>query len=73
MSPADTDADSDTGTGTGTGTEQTEFACDRGEIGEARETAAILPSGIDELLTRYTAALQAHDIPVPFSIPRQTP
>lgn len=49
-------------------------ACDGGDIGEARETAALLLSGIDELLTRYTEALQAHDIPPPFSLPsRQTP
>ncbi|MFM9587923.1 DUF6959 family protein [Streptomyces scabiei] len=48
-------------------------ACDRGDVGEARETAAILLSGIDELLTRYTGALEAHDIPIPFSIPHQAP
>ncbi|MDX3277921.1 DUF6959 family protein [Streptomyces scabiei] len=48
-------------------------ACDRGDIGEARETAAILLSGLDELLARYTEALQAHDIPVPFIVPSQTP
>ncbi|WEH13374.1 hypothetical protein [Streptomyces sp. VNUA24] len=48
-------------------------SCDRGDIGEARETAAILLSGIDELLTRYTEALQAHGIPIPFVVPRQVP
>ncbi|MFE7760514.1 DUF6959 family protein [Streptomyces sp. NPDC057438] len=49
-------------------------ACDQGDIGEAREAAAILLSGMDDLLTRYTEALRAHDIPVPFSTPsRQAP
>ncbi|MDX3517757.1 DUF6959 family protein [Streptomyces scabiei] len=48
-------------------------ACDGGDLGEARETAAVLLSGIDELLTRYTEALKAHGIPIPFSVPRQAP
>ncbi|WP_425315903.1 DUF6959 family protein [Streptomyces olivoreticuli] len=33
---------------------------------EAREAAVILLSNLDELLARYTAALKAHDIPIPF-------
>ncbi|WP_046734285.1 DUF6959 family protein [Streptomyces humi] len=41
-------------------------ACDQGRVGEAREAAAILLSNLDELLARYTAALKAHDIPIPF-------
>jgi DNA-binding FadR family transcriptional regulator len=40
-------------------------ACDQGDVGEAREAAAILLSNFDELLARYTAALKAHDIPIP--------
>lgn len=41
-------------------------ACDQGDVGEAREAAAILLSSLDELLARYTEALKAHDIPIPF-------
>ncbi|MFD3617536.1 DUF6959 family protein [Streptomyces sp. NPDC058676] len=41
-------------------------ACDKGDVGEAREAAAILLSNLDELLACYTAALKAHDIPIPF-------
>ncbi|MET7899583.1 DUF6959 family protein [Streptomyces mirabilis] len=41
-------------------------ACAQGDVGEAREAAAILLSNLDELLARYTAALKAHDIPIPF-------
>ncbi|MCX4625173.1 hypothetical protein [Streptomyces sp. NBC_01443] len=41
-------------------------ACDQGDVGEAREAAAILLSNIDELLARYTEALKAHDIPIHF-------
>ncbi|MFA7761734.1 DUF6959 family protein [Streptomyces sp. NRRL S-448] len=41
-------------------------ACDQGDCAEAREAAAILLSHLDELLARYTAALKAHDIPIPF-------
>ncbi|GHB30819.1 DUF6959 family protein [Streptomyces chryseus] len=41
-------------------------ACDQGDVGEAREVAALLLSNLDELLDRYTAALKAHDIPIPF-------
>ncbi|WP_404962392.1 DUF6959 family protein [Streptomyces sp. 147326] len=41
-------------------------ACDQGDVGEAREAAAILLSNLDELLARYTEALKAHDIPIPF-------
>ncbi len=41
-------------------------ACDQGEVGEAREAAALLLSNLDELLVHYTEALKAHDIPIPF-------
>ncbi|MGW3424306.1 DUF6959 family protein [Streptomyces phaeochromogenes] len=42
-------------------------ACDQGDVSEAREAAAILLSNLlDDLLARYTAALKAHDIPIPF-------
>ncbi|MDT0571279.1 hypothetical protein RM704_28100 [Streptomyces sp. DSM 3412] len=41
-------------------------ACDQGDIVEARETAALVLSGLDELLARYTTALKANGIPVPF-------
>ncbi|MGW0531124.1 DUF6959 family protein [Streptomyces sp. NPDC003032] len=41
-------------------------AFDQGDVGEAREAAAILLSNLDELLARYSAALKAHDIPIPF-------
>lgn len=41
-------------------------ACDQGDVAEAREEAAYLLSGIEGLLARYTAALKAHDIPIPF-------
>jgi hypothetical protein len=44
-------------------------ACDQGDVGEAREAAAILLSNLDELLARYSAALKAHDIPIPFRAP----
>lgn len=41
-------------------------ACDQGDVTEAREEAAFLLSSLDELLARYTAALKAHDMPLPF-------
>lgn len=41
-------------------------ACDQGDVGEAREAAAILLSHLDELLARYTAALETHGIPRPY-------
>ncbi|GLV88468.1 hypothetical protein Slala03_81570 [Streptomyces lavendulae subsp. lavendulae] len=41
-------------------------ACDQGDVDQAREAAAILLSNLDELLARYTQALKAHDIPIPF-------
>ncbi len=41
-------------------------ACDQGDVAEAREEAAFLLSSLDELLARYTAALKAHDISIPF-------
>ncbi|MFF2329601.1 MULTISPECIES: DUF6959 family protein [unclassified Streptomyces] len=41
-------------------------ACDHGDVGEAREVAAFLLSHLDGLLARYTAALKAHDVPIPF-------
>ncbi|MEU9945534.1 DUF6959 family protein [Streptomyces lavendulae] len=41
-------------------------ACDQGDVDQAREAAAILLSNLDELLARYTQALKAYDIPIPF-------
>ncbi|MGZ9935166.1 DUF6959 family protein [Streptomyces sp. NC-S4] len=41
-------------------------ACDQGDVGEAREAAALLLTNLDELPARYTEALKAHDIPIPF-------
>lgn len=41
-------------------------SCDRGDLGEAREAAALLLADLDGLLARYTTALKAHDIPIPF-------
>jgi hypothetical protein len=40
-------------------------ACDQGDVGEAREAAAILLSDLD-VLTRYTTALETHGIPRPY-------
>ncbi|MEV6384455.1 hypothetical protein AB0M31_34180 [Streptomyces sp. NPDC051773] len=39
-------------------------ACDQGDIGEAREAAALVLARLDELLARCTTALQANGIPV---------
>ncbi|MFF3597964.1 DUF6959 family protein [Kitasatospora indigofera] len=41
-------------------------ACDQGAIGEAREAAALLLAGLDDLLARYTAALADHGIARPY-------
>ncbi len=41
-------------------------ACDHGDLGAARETAAILLSDLDDLLARYATALEAHGIPLPY-------
>ncbi|ARE73213.1 hypothetical protein B6R96_04070 [Streptomyces sp. Sge12] len=41
-------------------------SCDRGDLGEAREAAALLLAGLDGLLARCTTALKAHAIPIPF-------
>ncbi|MGW2059165.1 DUF6959 family protein [Streptomyces sp. NPDC001937] len=36
-------------------------ACERGDLGEARDTAGRLLAGLDAVLTRYADALQAHE------------
>ncbi|MFI2764356.1 DUF6959 family protein [Streptomyces echinatus] len=41
-------------------------ACDQGNVGEAREAAAILLSDLDDLLTRYNTALETHGIARPY-------
>lgn len=41
-------------------------ACDQGDLAGARETAGLLLANLDELLARYTAALDAHKIPRPY-------
>ncbi|MDR6973475.1 hypothetical protein J2X68_000144 [Streptomyces sp. 3330] len=41
-------------------------ACDRGDLGDARDTAGLLLTGLDALLERYAAALAAHEIPRPY-------
>ncbi|MFI8385773.1 DUF6959 family protein [Streptomyces sp. NPDC085540] len=41
-------------------------ACDQGDVSEAREAAAVVLSNLDELLARYTEALKAHDMRIPF-------
>lgn len=41
-------------------------AIDQGDVAGARETAALLLADLDHLLTRYTAALEAHEIPRPY-------
>ncbi len=41
-------------------------ACDRGDVSEARETAALLLADLDGLLARYTTALEDHDIARPY-------
>lgn len=41
-------------------------ACDQGDGVGARETAGLLLTDLDTLLTRYAAALEAHEIPRPY-------
>jgi hypothetical protein len=41
-------------------------AFDQGDVAGARETAGLLLDGLDALLARYTAALEAHEIPRPY-------
>ncbi|MEU3918873.1 hypothetical protein [Streptomyces sp. NPDC029004] len=41
-------------------------ACDQGDVAGARETAGLLLIDLDALLTRYAAALEAHEIPRPY-------
>lgn len=41
-------------------------ACDQGDLAGARETAGLLLAHLDELLARYTAALDAHKVPRPY-------
>lgn len=41
-------------------------ALDHGDTAGARETAGLLLEDLDALLTRYTAALDAHAIPRPY-------
>lgn len=41
-------------------------ACDQGDVAKAREAAMVVLSNLDELLARYTTALQAHGIPRPY-------
>ncbi|MFD7939553.1 DUF6959 family protein [Streptomyces sp. NPDC059755] len=41
-------------------------ACDRGDLGDARDAAGLLLSGLDALLERYGAALDEHEIPRPY-------
>ncbi|MGW1885546.1 DUF6959 family protein [Streptomyces sp. NPDC001970] len=40
-------------------------AFDQGDAAGARETAGLLPDDLDALLARYSAALEAHEIPLP--------
>ncbi|MFD4582897.1 DUF6959 family protein [Streptomyces sp. NPDC058434] len=41
-------------------------AFDRGDVAEARETVGLLLADLDALLARYSAALKAHEIPLPY-------
>ncbi|MFJ3794641.1 DUF6959 family protein [Kitasatospora sp. NPDC090091] len=41
-------------------------ACDRGDVSEAREAAALLLADLDCLLARYTTALEEHGIARPY-------
>ncbi|MDX2678600.1 DUF6959 family protein [Streptomyces sp. NY05-11A] len=41
-------------------------ACDRGDLGDARDAAGLLLAGLDALLKRYATALEEHDIPRPY-------
>jgi hypothetical protein len=41
-------------------------ACGRGDLAEARDSAGLLLSDLDALLTRYEDALQRYEIPRPY-------
>ena len=41
-------------------------ACDQGDLAGARETAGLLLADLDEVLARYTAVLDAHQVPRPY-------
>jgi hypothetical protein len=41
-------------------------ACERGDLAEARDSAGLLLSSLDTVLTRYEDALREHDIPRPY-------
>lgn len=41
-------------------------ACDQGDLAGAQETASLLLADLDELLARYTVALDAHKVPRPY-------
>ncbi|MFD7446647.1 DUF6959 family protein [Streptomyces sp. NPDC059909] len=41
-------------------------AFDQGDMAEARETAGLLLADLDALVARYSAALAAHEIPLPY-------
>ncbi|MFD7228287.1 DUF6959 family protein [Streptomyces sp. NPDC059881] len=41
-------------------------AFDQGDVEEAQEAASLLLAGLDALLMRYSAALEAHEIPRPY-------
>ncbi|MET7630678.1 MULTISPECIES: DUF6959 family protein [unclassified Streptomyces] len=43
-------------------------ACERGDLGEARDSAGRLLAGLDAVLTRYADALQAHENPRPYCV-----
>ncbi|CAL9309306.1 MULTISPECIES: DUF6959 family protein [Streptomyces] len=41
-------------------------ACERGDLAEARDSAAFLLTNLDALLARYEVALSEHEIPRPY-------
>ncbi|MFD9321874.1 DUF6959 family protein [Streptomyces sp. NPDC060053] len=41
-------------------------ACDRGDLGDARDAAGLLLAGLDAMLERYGTALDEHEIPRPY-------
>ncbi|MFF3691046.1 DUF6959 family protein [Streptomyces sp. NPDC002187] len=44
-------------------------AFDQGDVAGAREAAGLLPEELDELLARHSAALEAHEIVLPYRRP----
>ncbi|MFB7369621.1 hypothetical protein ACFC0D_07255 [Streptomyces sp. NPDC056222] len=44
-------------------------AFDQGDVAEARDSAGFLLADLDDLLARYSAALESHGIPLPY-VPR---